>query len=239
MRINARQYISARSRIYSKQLTDILFWFWKLWHCQQQDFVKTRSLLFIWHIFQNVSLPRWRPCINILACEQQTFLLAHRRWGTFREEERLGRWARRNVCRSQAINIFALWCFKNLELCLIVVTISSFNQESLHLGVGAEAFLIKALIDSTDDKINSLVINPSLKWSLAVWGNSSGAPTPTSSQAGARRFLGISGFANQASQWSKLWSVRIFVSVSFVTSEPLPWGKYARVDAIYYCTFKQ
>ena len=45
------------------------------------------------------------------------------------------------------------------ELCLIVVTISSFNQESLHLGVGAEAFLIKALIDSTDDKINSLVID--------------------------------------------------------------------------------
>ena len=24
-----------------------------------------------------------------LACEGQTFLLAHRRWGTFREEERL------------------------------------------------------------------------------------------------------------------------------------------------------
>ena len=52
-------------------------------------------------------------------------------------------------------------CFKNLELCLIVVTISSFNQESLQLGVGAQAFLIKALIDSTDDKISSLVIDPS------------------------------------------------------------------------------
>ena len=38
---------------------------------------------------------------------------------------------------------------------------SSFNQEGLHLGVGAEAFLIKALIDSTDDKINSLIKDPS------------------------------------------------------------------------------
>ena len=42
------------------------------------------------------------------------------------------------------------------ELCLIVVTISRFNQEGLHLGLGAEAFLINALIDSLDDnKINS------------------------------------------------------------------------------------
>ena len=48
---------------------------------------------------------------------------------------------------------------RNLELCLIVVTITSLNQESLHLGVGAEAFLIKALIEGTDDKINSLVID--------------------------------------------------------------------------------
>ena len=55
------------------------------------------------------------------------------------------------------INLFSVWCFKKLELCLIVVTISSFNQEGLHLGVGAEAFLI----DSTDDKINSLIIDPS------------------------------------------------------------------------------
>ena len=46
------------------------------------------------------------------------------------------------------------------ELCL-VVTNMSFNQEGLHLGVGAEAFLIKALIDSTDDKINSLIKDPS------------------------------------------------------------------------------
>ena len=38
-----------------------------------------------------------------------------------------------------------------------MVTITSFNQEGLHLGVGAEAFLI----DSTDDKINSLIIDPS------------------------------------------------------------------------------
>ena len=45
-----------------------------------------------------------------VACERQTFLLAHRRWGTFREENRRSssrnvpqwRWARRNVCRSQA-----------------------------------------------------------------------------------------------------------------------------------------
>ena len=39
---------------------------------------------------------------------------------------------------------------------------SSFNQEGLHLGVGAEAFLIKALIDSTDDKINSPIKDPKL-----------------------------------------------------------------------------
>ena len=46
------------------------------------------------------------------------------------------------------------------ELCLIVVTISysSFKQEGLHLGLKAEAFLINALIDSHDDKINSLTI---------------------------------------------------------------------------------
>ena len=48
--------------------------------------------------------------IVLLACERQTFLLAYRHWGTFREEERRSssrnvpqrRWARRNVCRSQA-----------------------------------------------------------------------------------------------------------------------------------------
>ena len=46
------------------------------------------------------------------------------------------------------------------ELRLIVVTISynSFKQEGLHLGLIAEAFLINALIDSPDDKINSLII---------------------------------------------------------------------------------
>ena len=46
------------------------------------------------------------------------------------------------------------------ELCLIVVTISysRFKQEGLHLGLRAEAFLINALIDSPDDKINSLKI---------------------------------------------------------------------------------
>ena len=48
------------------------------------------------------------------------------------------------------------------ELCLIVVTISysSFKQEGLHLGLRAEAFLINELIDSPDDKINSLIIGP-------------------------------------------------------------------------------
>ena len=39
---------------------------------------------------------------------------------------------------------------------------SSFNQEGLHLGVEAEAFLIKALIHRTDDKINSLIEDPKL-----------------------------------------------------------------------------
>ena len=30
---------------------------------------------------------------------------------------------------------------------------SSFNQESLYLGLGAEDFLVKALVKNTDDKI--------------------------------------------------------------------------------------
>ena len=48
------------------------------------------------------------------------------------------------------------------ELCLIVVTIiySSFKQKGLHLYLRTEAFLINALIDSPDDKINSLIIGP-------------------------------------------------------------------------------
>ena len=48
------------------------------------------------------------------------------------------------------------------ELCLIVVTIGSFNQEGFYLAVGAEAFLINALIDSPDDKMNSLIIESDL-----------------------------------------------------------------------------
>ena len=46
------------------------------------------------------------------------------------------------------------------ELCLIVVTIiySSFKKKGLHLYLRAEAFLINTLIDSPDDKINSLII---------------------------------------------------------------------------------
>ena len=47
------------------------------------------------------------------------------------------------------------------ELFLIVVTISRFDQEGLHLGLAAEAFLINALVDSLDNKINSLVTDPS------------------------------------------------------------------------------
>ena len=52
--------------------------------------------------------------------------------------------------------------FQETKLCLIVVTISygSFKQVGLHLGLRAEAFLINALIDSPDDKINSLIIGP-------------------------------------------------------------------------------
>ena len=42
-------------------------------------------------------------------------------------------------------------------MCLVVLTISSFNQEGLHLDVGSDAFLI----GSADDKINSLIIDPS------------------------------------------------------------------------------
>ena len=48
------------------------------------------------------------------------------------------------------------------EFWLIVVTISysSFKQKGLHLGLRPEAFLINALIDSPNDKINSLIIGP-------------------------------------------------------------------------------
>lgn len=35
---------------------------------------------------------------------------------------------------------------ETVELCLVVVTISSFNQEGHRLGIGAESFLVKALI---------------------------------------------------------------------------------------------
>ena len=48
------------------------------------------------------------------------------------------------------------------ERYLIALTISSFNQEGLHLGAKAEAFLISnvnALIDSPDDKMSSLIID--------------------------------------------------------------------------------
>ena len=31
----------------------------------------------------------------------------------------------------------------------------------LHVGVGAEAFLVKALVHNTDDKIKGLIIHPS------------------------------------------------------------------------------
>ena len=50
---------------------------------------------------------------------------------------------------------------QKLELRLKVVIISSFNQESLYLGVGAEDFLVKALVDNTDDKIKGPIIHPS------------------------------------------------------------------------------
>ena len=39
--------------------------------------------------------------------------------------------------------------------------ISSINQESLYLDVGAEDFLVKALVDNTDDKIKGPIIHPS------------------------------------------------------------------------------
>ena len=73
---------------------------------------------------------------------------------------------------------------------------SSFNQ-GLHLGVGAEAFLIKALIDSTDDEINSLITDPSKLFlgSLGVaW-----CTRPTSSLDGVHRFLGSVGSTSRPS----------------------------------------
>ena len=87
-------------------------------------------------------LPSMPPCEDLrmiaeLACERQTFLLAHRHWGTFllvkrpaaamSEEKRLPRnvpqwrWARRNVCRSQAIA-------ESITSSLNCLTMSPFNS---------------------------------------------------------------------------------------------------------------
>ena len=82
------------------------------------------------------------------------------------------------------------------ELCLIVVTISSFNQEGLHLGLGAEAFLINSLIESPDDKINSLIIDP-----YKVIFSSLGIPWCTSTNLQSGRSASFSwnrSFAKQA-----------------------------------------
>ena len=112
------------------------------------------------------------------------------------------------------------------ELCLIVVTISSFNQEGLHLGLGAEAFLINALIESPDDKINSLIIDPSkviFSRLRIAWCTSTNLQSGRSASFSWKRWF------------AKLWSVRIFVSVSFVTFSRccaptaailVPWGPF-------------
>ena len=55
---------------------------------------------YITPFLRNVSLGCLCRTDSSLACERQTFLLAHRRWGKFRVPQR--RWARRNVCRSHA-----------------------------------------------------------------------------------------------------------------------------------------
>ena len=79
------------------------------------------------------------------------------------------------------------------ELCL---TNMSFNQEGLHLGVGAEAFLIKALIDSTDDKINSLIKDPKLiLCSLGVaWCTSTNLQSGWSASLSWKRWLDKQAF---------------------------------------------
>ena len=52
--------------------------------------------------------PRPLRCfLRQLACERQTFLLAHRRWGTFREEERL-RLSDRNSILMTQINVYII-----------------------------------------------------------------------------------------------------------------------------------
>ena len=82
------------------------------------------------------------------------------------------------------------------ELCLIIVTISSFNQRVLHLRLGAEAFLINALIDSPDDKINVLIIDPSkvIFSSLRIaWCTSTNLQSGRSASFSWKRW-----FANQA-----------------------------------------
>ena len=108
------------------------------------------------------------------------------------------------------------------ELCLIIVTISSFNQQVLHLRLGAEAFLINALIDSPDDKINGLITDPSkvIFSSLRIaWCTSTNLQSGRSASFSWKRGSPSRPSllrATLAWEWSKLWSVRIFLSVSFV-----------------------
>ena len=87
------------------------------------------------------------------------------------------------------------------------------------MGVGAEAFLI----DSPDDKINSLIIDPS-KVIFGSLGVELGAPAPTSSLAEVHRFQWKRWFTKQAfalarnisTEMVEALTLGIFLIVSFV-----------------------
>ena len=108
------------------------------------------------------------------------------------------------------------------ELCLIVVTISSFNREGLHLGLGAETFLINTLIDSPDDKINSLIIDPSKVMSSSLriaWCTSTNLQSGQSASFSWKRWLAKQAFTflgNIGMGMVKALISANFVSVSFV-----------------------
>ena len=91
------------------------------WECFDQSCVNrtetvhgTFSFLFLSHllygicvkIFINKSI-YFKELHNDVACERQTFLLAHRCWATFREEERLWLSERNSILMTQ--NLSRIW----------------------------------------------------------------------------------------------------------------------------------
>ena len=62
---------------------------------------------FFWHCNPSDHFASLHNVLVGIACERQTFLLAHRRWRTFREEERL-RLSDRNSILMTLINVYSI-----------------------------------------------------------------------------------------------------------------------------------